>query len=332
MSHDHGSVPRLETLRTYVEYHAMLVVAGELIDEERAVLISPYEDAADPWRRWLSRYLDTNPSYWLADIRMPAPATRVFLGDFPKEDQWRHVTGAEYDRELGLEENVAPTDLVVSSHVDLWDSDRHGSARVTSALASPETSAALLRALQTASDPTDYRLPDEGEGHEDFGVEIDDAPFRLLGWLRDIDTERECLEEHDPLSRIRYRFSAPGRDVVSRRSWRVSANGLTYLADAGTVVASLMVWSDQVADEKGRIRAPYSEGKRTSVNLAELLEYLNERKFDLIMEVQIARNWETRRDKDHDYEPGRTRVYLLRCDGSIEATDRRRSTWQADRR
>jgi hypothetical protein len=66
-SNDHGSRPIIETLRTYLEYHAMLVVAGELIDEGVPIVIEPYDDAEDPWDYWIRHHLDTDPSCWLAD-------------------------------------------------------------------------------------------------------------------------------------------------------------------------------------------------------------------------------------------------------------------------
>src|SRR5205085_3472640 len=39
MSNRHGSVPTLENLRSYIEYHALYCVAGELIDEPLPILV-----------------------------------------------------------------------------------------------------------------------------------------------------------------------------------------------------------------------------------------------------------------------------------------------------
>jgi hypothetical protein len=41
-----------------------------------------------------------------------------------------------------------------------------------------DTAAALVRALQCMEDSWDYKLPEGGESFE-----INDPPYRLLGWL-----------------------------------------------------------------------------------------------------------------------------------------------------
>lgn len=75
-SNDHGSLPTIETAESYLEYHAMMLVAGELADTGE-VERPTYSDSGDPWLEWLDLYLPTHP--WIGDERRPLPAAAVAL-------------------------------------------------------------------------------------------------------------------------------------------------------------------------------------------------------------------------------------------------------------
>ena len=331
-SHSHGGVPPLESLRTYLEYHAMLVVAGELADEGRPMVVEAYDDATrDPWTRWLGMYLDADPAFWVSDLRAATPVEELLQGFFPTDDKWRGLSNEDYDRELGLSGDGVVHRLVVAGDIDLWDRDHHGSVHVKSALVTPHTATALLRALQTAERASDYRLPFENEGSEYGGVEIDESPFGLLGWLAEIRSDRDCLEEHDPLGRIPVSFSIPGNDIRTRRKWKASSTPTKFTNQEGKVLASVLAWSDDSVPGEDDLRTPHSHGCRTLVDLPELLEYLNERGLDLVVEVQIARNWHSRTQKDRQYDLGTSRIYLIRRSGKRETLDQNRSLRPQDR-
>jgi len=120
---DHGSRPIIETLRTYLEYHAMLVVAGELIDEGAPVLVEPYDDAADPWDDWLRRDLDADPSCWLADRRSPTPLDPHFFGVIPDRNVFQQGGQPAFDQLLAPKEGD-PDSLVLEGWVHSQDHDR----------------------------------------------------------------------------------------------------------------------------------------------------------------------------------------------------------------
>ncbi len=56
----------------------------------------------------------------------------------------------------------------------------------------PETAPALVRALQTASNQWDFRIPDEEDE-----LQIDAPPYSLVGWLAHIGGDAG-FDEHDP--------------------------------------------------------------------------------------------------------------------------------------
>lgn len=161
----------------------------------------------------------------------------------------------DFDQALGIGDAQHPDEMVVSSHVDVWDSARYGTTWVESALISPGSAHALLRALQTVREPNDFRLPKESVPELD-DMTIDKPGFELRGWLRD-DYEREHLEEHDPLARdVRQGFTTVGSDFgdtmgASTALWSPSCS----LPD-GAVLAHTEQWSDDPKTEY--ISEPFS--------------------------------------------------------------------------
>jgi hypothetical protein len=327
-SNNHGSMPRAENLKLYLEYHAMQCVAGEMVD---TLPVSVDKDGSDfySWDSWLEEHLPAHPRFWLADLRTTTPFRRASWGHFPPMEQWfRRNDPTEYEAALGIGESGHEGEIVVEGGIQEHDSRRRGRVSVSSALVSPDTATALLRALQT-TDPGNYRLPYAGE-EDEFGVsEISEPGFVLEGLVTGWRREREYLDEHDPLTRdIKGPFSLLGRDFIDTLGVSMSDDFLTYSEPNGNVVARLEVWSDD-PQERERITKAFSAGERLRVRAEALLDYLRRRSMDLVMEVQITRNVERRYDtesylKEREYDPGRSAIYVLRRDGSLETLAGRR--------
>jgi hypothetical protein len=317
---DHGSRPIIETLRTYLEYHAMLVVAGELIDEGAPVLVEPYDDAADPWDDWLRGDLDTDPSCWLADRRSPTPLDPHFFGVIPDRKTFQQEGQPAFDQLLAPIEGD-PDALVLRSWVHSQDHDRYVDTRVASALVSPESACALLRALQTAP-PREFRLPFAGEGSDFNHTEIDELGFWLLGWLDDIRVPWEGLDDHDPLAnKMGGDRTVPGSDFVAFNQLSVDATGCRFRAPSGDEAAHLEIWSDEAGPGERHEVPRASQGRRTWVRRDTLLRFLNWRELDLIIEAGVdiftrSHPGSSTENDDHGYEE--SRIYLLRRDGTLE--------------
>ena len=317
MSNGHGHVPVLENLRHYLEFHAMQCVAGELIDA-LPISTSPEEGSWDPWADWLEHHLPASEIRWLSDLRTPTPLDLEYWGQLQPLKAWLESVGpTNFDQALGIGDAQHPDEMVVSSYVDVWDSTRYGTTWVESALVSPDSAHALLRALQTVEEPNDFRLPKEFDTELD-DMTIDTPGFELYGWLRD-DYEREHLEEHDPLARdVRQGFTTVGSDFgdtmgASTALWSPSCS----LPD-GTVLAHTEQWSDDPKTEY--ISEPFSQGRCLWVRRDALLEYLKRKQLDLIIEVRIERR---QREGEYGDDTRMWRIYLLRCDGTLEALDGR---------
>jgi hypothetical protein len=322
-----GSIPRAESLRLYLFYQGMQCAAGELVDD-LPVLVDVYDDEC-PWEAWLEYHLPASSKFWLADLRAPTPFRQASWGYYPPLEEWlRRDNPAEYDAALGIGEAGHEGEIVVDGHVEDWDRERRGTVEVTSALVSPDTASALLRALQT-TDPGNFRLPYEGEGSEDGLSEINEPDFALEGLITQWRRERRYLDEHDPLTReIKGYLSLLGQNFVETLDLSVSDDMLTYSGPDGKVVARLEVWSDN-PQERDYITEAFSEGERLWVRTKDLLEYLRCKDMDLVIEAQIARNVERRHDtksytEEREYDLGKSTIYILRRDGSLETLAGRR--------
>jgi hypothetical protein len=186
-----------------------------------------------------------------------------------------------------------------------------------------------MRALQTSRDPYDYKLPDEGT---DF--EINEPPYRLLGWLDDIAID-SGIDSRDPFCRtiagVRLRpGAAVGKDLVQRIT---SDGNMAWYAGQQSLAFEHVAWSDKPPEDRSERRRYRleSEGERLSVSVKTLLSWMLKTEMDLIVSIELIRE-----EGGGDYEEtskekrkARTaKVIVLRRDGSIEACNGRVGTWQ----
>ena len=324
----HGSIPRAENLRLHLFYEGMQCAAGELVDE-LPVLVDEY-DGECAWAAWLEYHLPASTKFWLADLRAPTPFRQTSWGYFPPMEEWlERPDPAEYDAALGIGEQGHDSEIVVDGDIEEYDRERRSTVRVASALVSPDTASALLRALQMA-DPGNFRLPYEAEESEYDDFEIRELDFVLQGWISGWRREKEYLDEHDPLTReIKGPFSLLGRDFTETLNLSLSDDFLTYSTPTGEIVGRLEIWSDN-PQEKDYITEAFSTGQRLWVNTEVLLDYLRHREMDLIVEAKISRNVEKRYStgsstEEREYDLGKSTICILRKDGSLETLAGRRS-------
>lgn len=315
MSHRHGAIPNEESLRLYLEYHAMMLAAGELADAGTPVCVEPYEDPPDPWEYWLRAHLPGSRNAWLADLRGPVPAEPLLFGRVAPLERWQDTDPAEFGDVLGLSRGRLPDEVLVSGYVTIRRSGGYGTVSVKSALVHPAYAPALQRALQAADNPTDWKLPDEGESE----FEVDHGPFQLRGWLRDSNDPSQCLDELDPYAHgLRRTSTLPGQDFRSRVGCSTDAVGTILQDRDGRTIAWTDRWSDEDADTQNHSTDVRSSGNRTFVRRTDLLHYLTDTDMQLIVEVQIGRQ----RDRgagSHDYTFPSSHLYLLNSSGKVHS-------------
>ncbi len=332
---DHGELPLVETLRTYLEYHAMLVVAGELTDEGAAIAVGPYDDPGDPWTDWLSSYLDADPSCWLADRRSATPLEPGCYGRPPSRASFEREGTKAFDALLGLR-TEGPQRLVVEGSLSTTDDAHYIELSVASALVSPETATALLRALQSAP-PRDFRLPYRGEGSEYGHFEVDESGFLLLGWLDELRTPSDALDAKDPTATtLASRRIIPCRDFLDFHGLTADATGCRFSKGGRQEAVRLILWDDGTRPGGREDGHRTTKGFRTWVDMDSILGYLERRGLDLILEAQVymfpKSGGRALSDEEEDslrYEA--SRIYVLRSDGCIETIEGYRRPRQENR-
>ena len=305
----HGSYPDTDDYEFYLSYHAMMIVAGELLattpthhDREW----SQRNEFAD----WLSRHdLTRSDSRWLADRRDPGPLERpAWLARKKGAAANDTVTRADFDEALRDEST-----LTVWGRWSSANSNCVQTVRVLSALVSPDRSAALFRALSTAADVHEYVIPSA-----DYEHQIDRAGFVLKGWIED-GSRGEGVDGKDRWSGgVRYPPPSPAAEIVELIALEADSDRRVWRDAKNKPVMSSQVWSHLSA--RGEDDNP-ERGERLRASLDFVTSLLGKCGFDLIVEVQIERTrrrWrhELREDVD-ERTPTRTRLYLINADGRV---------------
>jgi len=310
----------------------MWCAAGELMRTRQLTLGKDGD-----WRtfeHWLRSEGLTMPPFWLADLRGPKPLEPSLWSAPTEPDTW--VAEIEDDhvwQATGLNDNQG---IVVSSYHETRSRRFLETVRVATALVTPQTASSLVRALQTVTDSSDYKLPLAGEE-----MEIRQPPYRLVGWLSHQDTT-SGIDEHDPVSRsVRPLNIVPSPETIDAlRVDFVVGKSPTWVSrnDVRTVVA-YEAWADEPSDDR-HDRGRYDEtirsnGWRLRLAPAALRHLLERRRLDLIVEVEIHRRnrgYEPRHDEEEEAKETRfDRVLLFRAHGSIEGAEGRIGTWQLPR-
>jgi hypothetical protein len=320
MSHRQGAIPPLESLHLYLEYHAMMLAAGELVDVGTPVLVSRDEDAGDPWHDWLSLHLPGSRRAWLADLCGPIPLEPVLFGHMAAIDDWQDAKAADFEQVLGCTGGTLPDAVLVAGYANVHRPGGHGTDSVQSALVNPAYAPALQRALQASSNPIDWRLPDEGDHENEFR----EGRYELRGWLAEEPTwwRRDgSMDTSDPYAEgMSWTGVLPGNEF--RRLVGCAAD--TRSARLADGHSRPIAWSEQWADEERgtsyRTREVQSSGHRTLVHKSALLKYLEAVGMQLIVEVQIGRHRD-QRGGSGSWRTPTSRLFRLDEHGRVHALE-----------
>ncbi|MFD2642681.1 AVAST type 3 anti-phage nuclease/ATPase Avs3a [Pseudomonas japonica] len=190
-SHSHGSMPGVEDCTVYQSYHAMMFVAGQLLETEQVRRRADEEE--DPFEEWLKGQLLTRSGgRWLADRRDPE-ILKAALSDSGRSDaSWCWQVDRQYlDEQLTTDDGMT----VLWGDWKTADAVNDEMVSVRSVLVPSCHAAALLAAMQTSPSPGEIYLPDAD--HIDHREEVDDPRLRLLGWVK-TGSDSLNLDEYDP--------------------------------------------------------------------------------------------------------------------------------------
>lgn len=333
-SHRHGSYPTIERFHTYLELHAMWITIGEFMQNHPLAKNTDEED--DSLEHILRKTSLTSPPAWLSDLRNPKPLeSRFWIAPLPDVNTWLEIpiSCEEILAEIGI---GTPDNLVViESQHDTFSHYFTNSVELRTALVSPETSEALMRALQTA-EAWSYNIPKSGNDSE-----INQPPYQLMGWL-DYGKSESRIDDDDPL---RYGVNSiqvlPSEKLERILNLRFVHEYTIRWIDTkrGTTALIYNTWGDTRGDEpENRYTysdAPRSDGWRLQITKESLDEVLNTIEMDLIVEIQITRKnysyGQSRYDKDKEKTVKAKKVLLIKRDGSIESTEGHLGAWKVSR-
>lgn len=204
---DHGALPMIETARNYLEYHAMHLAAGELVDKKP--IAYPYrDDPTDPWHNWLDSHLPA-PEGWLADARSPAPGHPLILGHW-SEVAREVIQHGESDGQPGMEDLAVAVNrslsrfarsaemMVVAASIDTRCDDFQFNGYVRSALVNPESISSLRSALHLLNRNPTLPTGQDNADSDPWSNSIRLPGLLLRGWLIE-PRELDSLDRFDPL-------------------------------------------------------------------------------------------------------------------------------------
>ncbi len=176
-SHSHGSMPEVEDIVVYRSYHAMMLVAGQLL--KTLPIRRRVDEEENPFDDWLKGQLLTRAdNRWLADRRDPDIVNAgMARGDRPSSTWCWEVTKDYLDDLLTTDDGKR----VLWGHWTSTDSVDGETVSIGSALVSHRHAAALLTSLQTSPDPGRIYLPDAD--NVDQRGDSGDPEMRLVGWV-----------------------------------------------------------------------------------------------------------------------------------------------------
>lgn len=311
-SHSHGSYPKTDRLSFYLAYHAMFCVAGEFLSSY-PVLANQWEP--DPFAAWLHHHnLARTDGEWLADRRDPWPIQRRPWQSEAQSDTWRWEIGrADFESVLDINDGL-PDKLPIWGNWNFSESSKVENIHIFSALVSESSAHALLHALQTASNPHDYYLPDARDHRE-----IRQGAFRLTGWVR-IPRSSEGLDHFDPFAgRLPYPPPLPGKSICRIFDLKVDTHFREWLVSGenSTMAFTAELWGDRF--EANELRQP-EHGSMLYVTSDFLRRVLSRLRRCLILEVQISRRVHGyRSDGEEIYPPPYFRLFLVDADGKIQS-------------
>jgi hypothetical protein len=331
MDHRHGDLPTIERFHTYLEWHAMWCAIGELMQTHALTKLG--EDDYDALERRLARNQLTVPPLWLADLLGPKPL-RTELWDSPREvEEWMtRPSEAEFIAEMLAAD--CQNSVVVDGQYETRSHAFRLKCRIQTALVSPSTARALVRALQTSREVREYELLLAGG---DF--DINNPPYELTAWLLS-DFSGAGIDERDPLRYdVSHIQSGPSPETISTLGLKQQGGAATawYTSDALQPTLLYEAWGETGWDERDDF-ARYgddvrSSGSRLRITSELLKELLTKTGRDLIAEVRITKRnkgyYDYSKYEDKAKEETFVEILLFRKDGAIEDSNGRIGTWAA---
>lgn len=281
--HRHGTLPTIEEPVRHVEFHAMFLVVGKLL-KNKAVSVSHYSDGDFcEYEEFLDRYFDES-EYWQSELRDKKPLDTFLWGKFDKDNNIE-----KFNRLLEANKD----NLVLRASYSVYTENYSESVSIYSSLVSSKNAKYLQNALQNTR-PYDFNLPFYNEEN----IEIDEDDFILLGFFINKDNEHKKDTKDPYFHNQRSHIDKPCDDFIK------------FCNDENKV--TIENWADE--DQGDYISEASSSGYKIYISKNSIMQYLQSKNMDMIVDVRISTNDKKLEDK---YKK-ESKIYILRKNGDIE--------------
>lgn len=309
--HSHGSYPSVDDWKFYLSYHAMLITAGHLLAKKPLVESTNYWEE-NRFLDWLARHdISRADGRWLADRRDPQPTGFSERLEEPCKAEWLiSISADDFEQALHFEAGY----LTVWGRWSKLDTSREESISVNTALVTRERSSSLLRALQTAENPHDFRIPDATDD-----LQIDNGFYQLKGWIVDRPTERG-IDESDPWAGgVRFPAPEPAAFVTEMMHLSTDSDHRLWLAPFSSEPALQSKAWGYYQERNSSVRP---SGGRLLASIQFIVKFLTTIRMDLVIEVDIQRRsrhqpYDSRNNDELRNIPPSTRIFIVKGDGTI---------------
>ncbi|WP_018151191.1 AVAST type 3 anti-phage nuclease/ATPase Avs3a [Leeia oryzae] len=324
--HSQGTMPRVEDLRAYCAYHAMMIVAARLL-KTHPVGKATYS-SANEFDEWIKhRILIRKDGKWAADRRDPQLTRVPPVPEKYGDKDWRWQVTTDYL------DSLMETDEGLQVVAGDWESGLNGfleNISVSSVLVPKVSAGAFLCAAQTSSSPRGYffqlgedQVPlDEDEDQISNGEVPElawEVPHRSQFMLRRWISDREDsygIDEYDPWAEhVRVPSEAPNDSTISAMGLTSVDDGRIWEAKSGALLRS-ETWTQLIGYGSEKVMTP---GTRLSANIVFLKELIaaNPEHY-LVVGLSLYRRLPNHDSDIDEYSlniPPYIRYYLIEEDG-----------------
>lgn len=306
--HSHGSMPTTDNLQTYQSYHAMFMVAADLLRVRPVVHRQDSHD--DEFVDWLGRYgLSRSNGMWVSDLRDPPFVPSPQLPGYSDSLWYWSVTPEYLDQQLLTDQHK----WVLWGRWSFGESSEQEHVSIRSVLTEESAAPALVAALHT-SNCRPHFLPACGDTERLHGR------MRLLpldGWIAQTESN-VCLDERDPwVQGVGYPRAEPDKLICQSAGLTLDADERTWTARNGGVLRSES-WSRLVGHGREQSAAPGHRLVADREFVEALLSGASGRCFVISVQVRrIPTDEVVKRDGVERYPWPYSRYYMLTADGKV---------------
>lgn len=307
---DHGSIPQIEDLQTYYEYHAMFCVAGKLLKSKEL------EDKE--WRtfeQWLLGYATVWEDKWLSDLRDPEPLIPIMRPIDNNNENWNTtIDWKEYEDYIGLHENKY---LITNSYITKYHWKDYENIQVKSAFVSIDKAQSLVYTLNNFKNHRWYGIPSKEESEHS----INEDGFIFKGFHDNIESSDGSMDEKDTYANdIAKHARVPGTLISKHFNLKHSEDfRFSYIPNNTIPVTIFENWNDCTERDYTEDR---SSGYHFMIDKKSMLEVLQKHNFCLLIKCAINRSKKKSYSKEKNKYTEFVSLYLLYPNGKIESTSR----------